>query len=129
MATAYDETQEACAELHTVLCNLYAQTWYPDTINPWSGICPEVTGALSSETACEVWRACCRDFFETWEYFSGDMQFPVPAPGGASPGDYYVYADSLWHGRQRMMRRSLLRHILKSAVFAHLCPRPLALPG
>lgn len=103
---------DARAELLAVLSHLYWQTWHPDTIYPDAGICAHVEDSLSG-AACQLWRACKREMFPTWRYYSGSLIFPVPGPGlGRVSAEEYYCGGGLWHGRQRMLRRDLLRHIV-----------------
>ena len=98
-------------ELLAVLVRLYWLTWYPERLLGSVGICTHVGDELSDE-AYRLWRTIRPDLFKSWRYYSGDAEYPVPGPAAVHPGDYYCFEGDLWTGRQRMLRRDLLRHIM-----------------
>ena len=79
-----------------------------------AGICSQfdLYGLYSSEE-----RRQFRDSFKTWQYYSGDISFPVPSPDGFTEAidAYFDETDDLWdwdteYGR---LRWDLLDHIIK----------------
>lgn len=101
----------ARGELLAVLRCLYWYTWQPERLFPDIGICTYVEEELSGE-AFRLWQARKPDLFRSWRYYSGSVTYPVPGPSGDYPDEYYCFGGSLWTGRQRMLRRDLLRHIM-----------------
>lgn len=101
----------ARTELLAVLARQYWLTWYPEMLHPNIGICTHVEDELSGE-ASRLWRTLKPDLFKSWRYYSGSATYPVPGPSGDCPYDYYCFGADLWAGRQRMLRRDLLRHIM-----------------
>lgn len=98
-------------ELLAVLVRLYWLTWYPEMLYPDIGICTHVEDELCGE-AFRLWQARKPDLFKSWRYYSGSATYPVPGPSGDGPDEYYCFHGDLWTGRQRMLRRDLLRHIM-----------------
>lgn len=101
----------ARGELLAVLRCLYWYTWQPERLLPDIGICTHVEEELCGE-AFRLWQARKPDLFKSWRYYSGSEMFPVPGPAGEYPDNYYCLGGDLWAGRQRMLRRDLLRHIM-----------------
>lgn len=101
----------ARGELLAVLRRLYWYTWQPERLIPDIGICTHVEDELCGE-AFRLWQARKPDLFKSWRYYSGSKMFPVPGPAGEYPDNYYCLGGDLWAGRQRMLRRDLLRHIM-----------------
>lgn len=102
---------DARSELLAVLRRLYWYTWHPAMLCPASGICNHVEDELC-DAAFRLWQERKRGLFESWRYYSGSVTWPVPGPSGDGPDEYYCFGGSLWAGRQRMLRRDLLRHIM-----------------
>lgn len=109
--TSPEDTLDARSELLAVLNRVYSDTWYIYMLHPNYGICKILEDELS-DAALDLWQARKTGLFRTWRHYSWSPTFPVPAPKGESPVDYYCNAADLWTGRQRMLRRDLLRHIM-----------------
>jgi len=73
------------------------------------GLCSEIHD-LTGMNALKL----LKEYFKTWEHYSGDEIYPVPSTNkNCSAEEYYDSSFNLWSGKQGKLRRSLCRHIAK----------------
>lgn len=75
-------------------------------INEAWGIC-ENLDSISGE--CWLGYTAVEKFSNTWESFSGEVEYPVS--GKNTWKEVWYSDDSFWEGEQRELRISLLKHI------------------
>lgn len=107
-------------------CEAILSDYSKANINQGYGICGNITRVIDTPVDCDTVEQVLhiiKTTFPSWEFYSGDVTFPIPSPNyNLSAKRYYLYLEQFggfWEGRQLEYRLDLLRHIIKTLKLRH----------
>lgn len=85
----------------------------PSSLMVENGICDNVQDVIVCAMSCADVTSMLDAIFPTWEEYSGNVLWPVPAFTYDNPGDEYNCIEDLWVGEYGDARMRLLNHCIE----------------